>query len=442
MAGIFKAYDVRGVYPGEINEENAKKIGEAFARLKQGNIVIASDVRKSSPALKKSIMKGLYLSGARITDIGSVTTPMLIFATANYGFDAGLIITASHNPPQYNGVKFFDQGGVPISYEAGIKDIEHLVDNGSMMQMSLGKVEAEDIYNDYKNFLLSKLKIKNVPMKIVVDCFNGADSKVAPDILRALGATVIELRCGFNGDFPESGPDPSHAGNLDMLKHRVVQEKADIGFAYDGDGDRLAVVDSDGNSIEIRAIFSLLAENLPQGSKVVYDVLTSNMVSDSVKRNNNIPLVCRTGHTYITRKLLDEGAALGGELSGHFFFKETFGGDDALFASLKVLECMITKGIKLQDYVSKLPKYYSGDLRVLIKAEEKWNFVDKLKEEFSKSYKIDTLDGVKVIFDKGWAVFRASNTEPKISIAYESSDAQEFEKIKKIVEYVVAKIPK
>src|SRR3989338_11194356 len=147
MAGIFKAYDVRGVYPDEMNEETAKKIGEAFARLKQGNIVIASDVRKSSPAVKKSIMKGLYLSGARITDIGSVTTPMLIFATANYGFDAGLIITASHNPPQYNGVKFFDQGGVPISYEAGIKDIEHLVDNGSMMQMSLGKVEAEDIYN-------------------------------------------------------------------------------------------------------------------------------------------------------------------------------------------------------------------------------------------------------------------------------------------------------
>ncbi len=438
MTGIFKAYDIRGIYPAELNEQVAEQIGKAFGTLKQGTVVVGCDVRESSPALKQVLVKGLISAGSDVIDIGRVTTPMAVFATAIYG-NAGVIVTASHNPPQYNGLKFFDRGGVPISYEAGLADVEKLVHQKSFA-LGNGTVEEKNIEQEYKNFLLSKLTHNAKKARVIIDCFNGSGSKVAPEVLRAAGYEVVEIRCAFNGNYPSIGPDPSNEENLALLKQKVVEHKADIGFAYDGDGDRLAVVDSDGNVVASKVIFALLVEAIPTGSKVVYDILTSDMVVDVIRRNSSIPVVCRTGHTYITRKLLEEGAALAGEMSGHFYFKETFGADDALFASLKVLECLITKGIKLQNYAARLPKHFSDDKRIVIKPEEKWNFVDKLKDEFSKSYKIDTLDGVKVFFDKGWAVFRPSNTEPKISIAYESSDAQEFEKIKKIVEGVVERM--
>ncbi len=439
MAGIFKAYDIRGVYPTELNEEMMEKIGAAFGTLKGKNIIIGSDVRKSGPFLKEAFIKGLLSTGVKLADARNISTPMMIFATAHYGFDAGATITASHNPPQYNGVKFFDRGGIPISYEAGIKDIEELVVSGDFTNGE-GSIFEKDIYHDYKAFLLSNLKITSAPWKIVVDCFNGADSKIAPQVLKALGADVIELRCGFNGDFPEAGPDPSHPGNLDMLRKKVLEEKADIGFAYDGDGDRLAVVDPKGNIIDTKIVFSLLAEGVPKGSKIVYDILTSDMVADSINKNQSIPIVCRVGHTYITEKILKEKAVLGGELSGHFYFKETFGGDDALFASLKVLEYLVSKEISISEYAAARPLYFSGAKRVMIKESEKLPFIENLKKELSKSYKIDTLDGVKVLFDNGWAVFRSSNTEPKISIAYESQSEEEFEKIKKFVEEIVSRI--
>lgn len=439
MAGIFKAYDIRGIYPTELNEGIIEKIGKAAASLRGKNIAVGSDLRKSSPSLKASMIKGLLSAGAEVTDAGTITTPMMIFATANYGFDLGLVVTASHNPPQYNGVKIFGKGGSPLSYEEGISEIETLISKNNFPN-GKGQLKTSDIYQDYKTFLLKNLNIKKTGLKIVVDCFNGSDSLIAPDIFSSLGATVVKLRCNFNGDFPEVGPDPSHKGNLDLLSQKVLEEKADIGLAFDGDGDRLAVVDSKGNPIETKITFSFLAENIPEGSKIVHDVLTSNTVVDSIRKNKNIPIACRVGHTYITQKIMQERAALGGELSGHFYFKETFGGDDALFAGLKVLEA-INNGASIEEYASRYPACFNENKRVVIKESEKLQFVEKLKGDFSKSNKIDTLDGVKIFFDNGWAVFRPSNTEPKISIAYESSDKGEFEKIKNLVEEIISKIP-
>lgn len=442
MGGIFKAYDIRGIYPTELNEETAAKIGKAIGTLRNGSIAVGCDVRKSSPAIKAALMKGLLYAGVHLTDVGQITTPMMIFATAKYGFNSGLIVTASHNPPDYNGIKLFNVGGAPISYEAGIKEIEDTV-NTQRFYSGEGRAETKEIYQDYKKFLLSSLKISGkIKMKIVVDCFNGADSKAAPDVLRALGVDVIELRCNFDGDFPATGPDPSQEGNLDLLRKRVVEENADLGFAYDGDGDRLAVVDKNGDSVDTKIIFSLLTESIERGSKVVYDILTSDTVVNTIKKNENIPIVCRVGHTYITEKILQEKAALGGELSGHFYFKETFGGDDALFASLKVLEALITKQISLDSYTLNYPPSFSGNARVLVNPEKKTEFVNGLKQSLSSSYKVDTLDGVKIFLEGGWAVFRASNTEPKISIAYESPTHEGFQRIKAFVEDIISTIPK
>lgn len=441
MAGIYKAYDIRGIYPTELNEEIFQKIGKAFSTIKGKNIAVGSDVRKSSSSLKQALIKGLLSVGADVTDIGSVSTPMVIFATAKYNFDGGIMLTASHNPPQYNGLKLFDEKGTPISYEDGINKIENLVKQGKF-SFNEGKLKTKDIYKDYSDFLLEHLHIDKTSFKIVVDCFNGADSKIVPQVFRRLGAKVIEIRCNFNGDFPKEGPNPEHKGNLEPLRQKVLDEKADIGFIYDGDGDRLVVIGPDGKIIDNTITFSLLIENIPEKSKVVYDLLTSDMVVQSIKRKNSIPVVCRVGHTYITKKLLEEDAPLAGELSGHYYFKETFGGDDALFASLKILECLILKKINLQKYVASQPIYFSNGDYFLIKKEEKWNFINKLKEEFSQSHKIDTLDGVKVMFDKGWIVFRPSNTEPKISVTYESSDEQEFKKIEKLAKDIIERIPK
>ena len=442
MAGIFKAYDIRGIYPIELNEEIIEKIGKASANLRGKDIVIGSDVRKSSPSLKASLVKGLLSAGAKVTDVGSITTPMMIFATANYGFDLGMIITASHNPPQYNGIKFFERGGIGMTYESGVCQIEKIVNEADRKEEPIkGELKSRDIYEDYRKFLLKNLRIKKAPMKIVVDCFNGADSLIAPLVLSDLGAEVVKIRCSFNGDFPESGPDPSQDGNLELLKQAVLKEKADLGFAYDGDGDRLAVVGSNGNPIETKIVFSFLIEGAPRGSKVIYEVLTSNTVVDTIKKNGGFPIVCRVGHTYIGEKLLKEKAALAGEISGHFFFKEIFGGDDALYASLKVLETMIEKKINLDKYASGYPKSFFETRRVLIKESEKLNFIENLKSDFSKSANIDTLDGVKIFFETGWAVFRPANTEPKISIAYESSNKEEFEKIVGMVEKIISKIP-
>ncbi len=194
MAGIFKAYDIRGVYPAELNEQAITNIGKAIGTVRNGNVVIGSDVRKSSPQLKEALIKGLLYAGVQLTDVGNVTTPMMIFATAKYGFTGGLMVTASHNPPEYNGIKIFGIGGAPVSYEAGIKEIELTVKT-QWFYSGPGKIKTQDIYSDYKNFLLSNIKIKEAKMKIVVDCFNGADSKIAPEVLRALGAEVVELRC-------------------------------------------------------------------------------------------------------------------------------------------------------------------------------------------------------------------------------------------------------
>lgn len=441
MAGIYKAYDIRGIYPAELNEEIIQKIGKAFGTIKGKNIVVGSDVRKSSSSLKQALINGLLSVGVNVTDIENVSTPMVIFATANNGFDGSIMITASHNPPQYNGLKLFDEKGTPISYEDGIDEIESLAKQENFPS-NKGELKTKDIYQDYSNFLLKNLNIDKINLKIVIDCFNGADSKIVPQVFRRLGANVIEIRCDFNGDFPEIGPNPGHKGNLELLRQKVLDEKADIGFAYDGDGDRLAVIGPDGRIIDNKITFSLLVKNIPERSKVVYDILTSDMVVQSIKKMNKIPIVCRVGHTYITKKLLEEKAPLAGELSGHYYFKETFGGDDALFASLKLLECLILKEIDLQKYIASQPVYFSDEERVLIKKEEKWNFINNLKEEFLQSHKINTLDGVKVVFDKGWIVFRPSNTEPKISVTYESSDEQEFKKIEKLAKDIIERIPK
>jgi len=442
---IFRAYDVRGIYPKELNEETALKIGKAFGTYNPGKVVVGMDTRISGPALKQALIQGLLSSGAQVTDIGVVTTPMMIFTTVHFGLDGGVMVTASHNPKEYNGFKFNNKRGIPISYESGIGEIQRIYEGGHFSKGE-GKLSTQDIVKEYADFLLGKIRSRpSKDFKVVVDAGNGSAGLIYPRVLRELGVSVYELNCEPDGSFPNRDPDPTKKGNLRQLQQKVVEVRAELGLAYDGDGDRLVVVDEKGAVVESKRIFALLIDatlNQTPHAKIVYDILTSNAIEERIREKGGIPLPSRVGHTYIAQRLVDEGAALAGELSGHYYFAETFGADDALFASLKLIEHLSATDRRLSGYGEDLPAYFSEDMRVPIRESEKLPYIDRLKRRFrEEGYRIDCMDGVKVTFDDGWLVLRPSNTEPKISIAYEAMDRAHFEKIRQLVKDIVDKMP-
>jgi len=446
---IFRAYDVRGIYPTELNEETALKMGKAFGNFNPGKIIVGNDLRLSGPALKKELIKGLLSTGATVIDIGMATSPITMFATRHLKCDGGVIVSASHNPKEYNGFKFYYKDGIPVSYESGLNKIEKIFNEGKFSEGE-GKLIKKDVIEDYADFLLNKINLKKpVRMKVVVDAGNGTTGTIYPKILRELGIDVIELYCEPDGNFPNHEPNPFKPGVLVDLQKKVVETKADLGFAFDGDGDRLAVVDEKGKVVYVGLIFSILIDNLLKKeprSKVVYTVIDSKAIEDVIRNKGGVPIVCRVGHTYITEKIIEEDAVIAGEISGHYFFKDTNGADDALFACLKLIETLVTSGKKISDFDKEFPKYMSEvseALRFPVKASEKFPFIEGLKKEFiQKGYKIVTIDGVKVIFEDGWALFRPSNTEPIISMSYEAYNQDAFKRIKKFIEEIKEKIPR
>ncbi len=446
---IFKAYDIRGIYSSEIDERVAYLIGAAFGTLNPGKIAVGCDTRLSGPQLKEHFINGVISTGSEIIDIGVVTTPIVVFAITHFNCDGGVNITASHNPKEYNGFKLFDANAMPISYESGIGTLKEIFErenyrkgNGSSSTLAI------KVKEDYINFILAltlaRVKIGN-RLSVVIDGSNGAAGLYAPEIYRRLGMTVNELNCTADGNFPGHDPDPSKEENLLDAKSRVKEAGADLGFVYDGDGDRLAVIDADGKAIESSRIFSLLVKHLLEekpGAKIVHDALMSGMAIDTIKKSGGSAIPCRVGHTYIAQKMMEEAAELGGELSGHYYFKETFFADDAILASLKVIELISQGGERLSELIKDFPDYVSENIRISVKESEKFSFIAQLKVELEKEgYVVDCLDGVKVVFENGWALFRASNTEPKISVAYESRDKEEYNKIKNFVQSIIKKVP-
>jgi phosphomannomutase len=446
---IFRAYDIRGKYPEEMDEEFAFEIGKAFGTFNLGKIVVGMDVRISGPLLKKKLIEGLNSVGCDVIDIGVVTTPMVLFSTWFYDYDGGIMLTASHNPKEFNGLLFNKKGGIPISKAGGLDKIKGIFDSEKYSKGN-GTCSEKNVVEDYTNHVLGKIKIKPpIKMKVVIDAGNGTTSNIYPKAFRKLGIDVVELFCNYDGNFPNHSPDPSKLDNLCHLQKKVLETHADIGFSYDCDGDRMAIVDERGKIIYVGIIFSIFIENLlseyPK-SRIVHTALDSNAIVDIIERNEGIPVVCRVGHTFITEKMLETGAILSGELSGHYFFKDMNYADDNLFGSLKLVEFLLKSKNKISDYERKFPKYFaevSETMRFPVKESEKFPFIDKLKSEFEEAgHRIDTLDGVKVFFDDGWIVFRPTNTEAKIMISYESKSKEGFEKLKKIANQVIDRIPR
>jgi len=443
--GIFRANDIRGIYPDEINEEIAENIGRAFGTFllkiqpQSKNVVVAGDVRTSTKQLKQSLIKGIISTGLNVTDIGITPTPVFYFSITNYGFDGGVMVTASHLGPEYNGFKLCKSHSICLRDETGIKEIENIVKNGDFISNKEGSVCTKNVENDYISFVSSKVNIK--PLKVVVDAGNGTTGNILPKILENFGCKVIKLFCEPDGTFPNHIPDPLVKENMKHLQEKIVETNADLGIAMDNDGDRCGFVDNKGNIIENNHILCWLAKHTleRERGKIVFDLLCSDVVAETIKKHGGIPLETRVGHSFIQATLINEKCVLGGETSGHYYFPEMFNCDDGIFAALKIIECINRDGF---EFLDTLPKYFiSEDIRIPVKDDVKFEYIEKLTQVFTeKKYKMNTMDGVKVYLNGGWFCIRASNTQPAIVIRFEGKTKEMYDKIQGIVKEALNKL--
>lgn len=434
---IFRAYDIRGLYPGEVNEELAEALGKAFGTyLNKGSaqIAVGGDVRLSTPSLARSLVRGLLSTGARVTDLGMVPTPALYFAVASLGLDGGMVVTASHNPKEYNGFKPVGKQGVCLSWDTGIREIKEILDAGSF-RSGKGTLKAKDISSAYTTHLTGKVSLKK-KLRVVVDAGNGACGRIAPAVFSQLGCDTIPLYCEPDGRFPNHEADPVKKKNLAALQEKVRETGAGLGVAYDTDGDRLGVVDEQGNIVESSTIFSLFIQGAlarRPGSPVVYEVVVSKAVEDTIRSSGGKPVLSRVGHSFIQAALTQHGAVLGGENSGHYYFPENFGYDDAIFASLKIAE--LASSTPLSQLSQSVPRYLtSEELRPVCPDERKFAVVESLQKRFAKEgHSVNTLDGARVTLERGWFIIRASNTAPQLVVRWEAQDRASFKAAEALV---------
>lgn len=441
---IFRAYDIRGIYPQEINEEIFYLIAHALGQfLRPKKFVIARDARPSSFSLAQSFKKALQEQGVKIFDIGWATTPMLYFGVNFFQADGGAMITASHNPAQYNGLKLVREKAIPIGKESGLSKIKKLVLQRKIKKIKKqGKVFLKDIKKDYINFLIPKKKI-NLPGKIVVDAGNGMTGIVLDEILSRLKIDYFGLYFEPDCTFPNHEANPLKEETLSDLKKKMKEKKAFLGIAFDGDGDRIAFLDEKQNVIEASLIFALLAKEILKEKKkgvVLYDLRLSKIVPETILNCGGKPVKTKVGHAFLKKEMRKFKAVFGGELSGHFYFpfyfkkgKSYF--ESGIFTMIKIFEIISREKKYLSQLVLPFKKYFhSKELNFQVKNKKK---VIKKLAQIYKEGKISWLDGLSVEYPQWWFNVRASNTEPLLRLNLEAKNkALLFEKIKEIKNYI------
>lgn len=493
---IFREYDIRGVYGRDLTDDVAELIGRAYSvylreRVKKEKlrVSIARDVRLSSDDLQDALIRGIISTGVDVVDIGICPTPLLYFSLFYLSrethplmsyictpeapeVDGGIMITGSHNPPEYNGFKVCV--GKETIYGKAIQELRGVFEALRTKRIDVkegksGDVEGFDIISPYlkfmRNHFLETINLKR-RIKVVVDSGNGTVGPIVTGLLRDMNCDVVELYCEPDGMFPNHHPDPTVPENLADLVGKVKETGADAGIAYDGDGDRIGVVDSKGEIIFADRLMILLARDILKhynSSKcigdakptIVFDVKCSYLLSDNIERYGGRPLMWKTGHSLLKGKLKEEKAILAGEMSGHIFFADRFFGyDDAIYASLRLVEILLKEGKGVRKLLSDVPKTYSTpEIRVECPEEEKFKVVEKAVSFFKdldvsqlpphlKIKGLVTIDGVRVIFDDGWALVRASNTQPALVLRFEAESKERLEEIKGVMEEVLANIRK
>ena len=433
---IFREYDIRGIYNQDINEEISYLIGRGLGskmhKLGLTKTVVAYDNRLSSKIIEKNLVKGLIESGIDVYRLTLASTPMCYYASNYYNINCSVMITASHNPKEYNGFKFsFD--GVSNTCGKGVTEIYEIIVNKDFVDGN-GSTYNVDIEEDYIKLLTSKIDLPK-RLKIVYDCGNGTTSIIAKKIFNRLNVDYIPLYDISDGSFPNHHPDPSVEENLSDLKKAVIENKADLGIAFDGDGDRVGVVDENGNMIDadkyLIVMWRYLASRVDK-KEAFFDVKCSKALEDELVKLNVIPVETRTGNSY-TRKISAEGDyILGGELSGHIYFRDKFPGyDDGIYAGIRLIEAIANSNTKLSKMLEGINKYYSTkENKIAVDDSIKFDIINKVKEYcLNKGYNIVTLDGVKVKYEDGFALVRASNTGPNITTRYEAKSELRIKEI-------------
>ena len=426
---IFKAYDVRGLYPGEINEDAARLIGRGFvAYLQAKRIAVTRDMRLSSPTVAAAFIEGARMQGADVVDYGMAGTDMMYFAVARDGHDGGAQITASHNPKEYNGIKLVRREAFPLSGDAGIGDIRDMVNEGRLPAASAtrGTLSESEMLDDYVNHVMSFIDASVVkPFKVVADGGSGIAGMVAPRLFARLPCRVTPLCFEVDGTFPNHEANPLIEENRAHIVERVLQDKADIGIAWDGDADRCFFIDGTGEFVAGDFVTALLAESFllkHPAAKVVYDVRASYAVKDIVAKYGGSALMNRVGHAFFKRRMREEGAIFGGEVTGHYYFRDNFYADNGFIPALLILELMSKKNMTLAEMLAPLREKYfiSGEINTKVSdmrvVQEK---IDGLSARYTDG-RVYTMDGVSAEFPDWHFNVRPSNTEPLLRLNLEA----------------------
>jgi phosphomannomutase/phosphoglucomutase len=432
---IFKAYDIRGIVGKTLTVPVVERIGQAIGSeaLARGRrtVAIGRDGRHSGPELAAALARGLQASGVDVTDIGQVTTPMLYFAAHHLGTLSGVAVTGSHNPPDYNGLKIMVDGET-LAGEA-IQGLRTRISEGRLAR-GAGSLRTQDIREDYLRRITSDVRLTR-PIRLVVDCGNGVAGATAPELYRRLGCEVTELFCEVDGSFPNHHPDPSHPENLADVQRALAHGKGELGFAFDGDGDRLGVVTKNGRIIyPDRQLMLFAADVLGRnpGAEVIFDVKSTRNLFMWIRQHGGRPVMWKTGHSFIKQKLKESGAPLAGEMSGHVFFKERwYGFDDALYAGARLLE-ILSRERDPSATLEALPDAVSTpELHLKLAEGENYALMDKLKASarFDGAREVITIDGLRVEYVDGFGLARPSNTTPVIVLRFEADSEAALKRI-------------
>lgn len=443
---MFRMYDIRGIWGEDLTEETAEVIGKAFGTyVKQkgiNSVLVGRDNRISSKPIRDALIKGLTSTGCDVLDVGVLTTPAFYYSNILYNSQAGMMITASHNPPQFNGFKVMV--GPSTIYGEELKKIYYIAEKGEFEKGS-GEVKYAYPINSYINMIKEKVRLGDRKLKVVVDCGNGTASLFYPDVIYNLGCEVYPLYCESDPTFPNHFPDPVKEENLKDLIEEVKRVKADLGIAFDGDGDRIGVVDEKGNIIWGDMLMILYWREIMKkhpGADAIVEVKCSQALVEEIEKLGGKPLFYKTGHSLIKAKMKEINAVFTGEMSGHMFFAdEYYGFDDAAYAAARLLRILSNTDESLSELLADVPKYPSTpEIRLECSDERKFDVVKGVTEHFrEKGYNIIDVDGARVLFDGGWGLVRASNTGPELIVRCEARTSEKLEEIKKELSEALAK---
>jgi len=444
---VFREYDIRGIAERDLTDAFTRSLGRTlgtfWARKGKKRVGLGRDCRLSSPRLHEQLLAGLLETGIHVVDIGVVPTPLLYFAVFHHDLDGGVQITGSHNPPGDNGFKMMI--GKASLYGADIKTLRSMVEAEDYEISGGGTVEQVDVLPAYTGFIKGNIRLARTNLRVAIDAGNGAGGPTALAAMHAAGISPIPLLCEMDGRFPVHHPDPSEPHNLEMLIETVRSKNLDLGIAFDGDADRIGVVDARGDVIWGDRLLILLSRDLLKhhpGAAVLGEVKCSQTLYDDIAKHGGRPILWKTGHSLIKAKMKEEHALLAGEMSGHIFYADRFFGyDDAVYAALRLLEILAETDRPLHELLADVPStFVTPELRVDCPDEQKFDVVAKVLEHYKKTHRVVDVDGARILFEDGWGLVRASNTQPVLVMRFEAQTEARRDELRAQVEATVKQL--